>query len=92
MLLEIKHGVVIVPVAAVQRGPQGAYVWIVGSDGTASMRTVTLGISEGGNQQITKGLAPGDRVVTDGEDKLQDGSKVTVRAEAPAAAPAGTPQ
>ncbi len=92
LLLEIKHGVVIVPVAAVQRGPQGAYVWIVGSDGTASMRTVTLGISEGGNQQITKGLAPGDRVVTDGEDKLQDGSKVTVRAEAPAAAPAGTPQ
>ena len=90
LLLDIKHGVVIVPVAAVQRGPQGAYVWIVGSDGTAAMRTVTLGISEGGNQQITKGLAPGDRVVTDGEDKLQDGSKVTVRAEAPAAAPAGT--
>ena len=90
LLLDIKHGVVIVPVAAVQRGPQGAYVWIVGSDGTASMRTVTLGISEGGNQQITKGLAPGDRVVTDGEDKLQDGSKVTVRAEAPPAAPAGT--
>ena len=90
LLLDIKHGVVIVPVAAVQRGPQGAYVWIVGSDGTATMRTVTLGISEGGNQQITKGLAPGDRVVTDGEDKLQDGSKVTVRAEAPPAAPAGT--
>ena len=92
LLLDIKHGVVIVPVAAVQRGPQGAYVWVVGSDGTAAMRTVTLGISEGGNQQITKGLAPGDRVVTDGEDKLQDGSKVTIRAEAPAAAPAGTPQ
>jgi membrane fusion protein, multidrug efflux system len=90
LLLDIKHGVVIIPVAAVQRGPQGAYVWIVGSDGTAAMRTVTLGISEGGNQQITKGLVPGDRVVTDGQDKLQDGSKVTVRAEAPAAAPAGT--
>ena len=49
LLLDIKHGVVIVPAAAIQRGPQGAYVWIVGSDGTATMRTVTLGITEGGN-------------------------------------------
>jgi membrane fusion protein, multidrug efflux system len=91
LLLEVKHGVVIVPAAAVQRGPQGTYVWMILPNGTVAMRTVTLGTSEGGNQQIVSGLAPGDRVVTDGQDKLQDGSKITVRTEAPPAASANAP-
>lgn len=88
LLLEVRHGVVTIPSPVVQRGPQGSYVWIIQKDGTAAMRTVTLGAAEGGIQQITSGLAPGDRVVSDGQDKLQDGSKVTVRPETAPPSPA----
>jgi multidrug efflux system membrane fusion protein len=86
LLLEVRHGAVIVPVPVVQRGPQGSYVWVIQKDGTVAMRTVTLGVAEGGNQQITSGLAAGERVVTDGQDKLQDGSKVSIRPETTSAA------
>jgi len=90
LLLEIRHGVILVSAPVIQRGPQGAYVWVV-KDGTASMRNVTLGVAEGGNQQITSGLSAGEQVVIDGTDKLQDGSKVTIRPEtAPAGAAQGT--
>ena len=89
LLLEVRRGVVLVPIPVVQRGPLGSYVWLIQKDGTVAMRTVTLGPSEGGTQQIMSGLAPGDRVVTDGQDKLEEGSKVTVRPET--AVPASVP-
>jgi membrane fusion protein, multidrug efflux system len=87
LLLETRHGVTIIPAPAVQRGPQGPYVYVVGEDQVAHMRPVTPGQLEGNNQEVTSGVAPGEMVVTDGQDKLQEGSKVELR---PAAgAPAG---
>jgi len=80
MLLETRHGVVLIPAPAVQRGPQGQYVYLVQNQ-TATMRPVTIGVTEGSDVQVTSGVAPGDMVVVDGQDKLQEGSKVEVRPE-----------
>lgn len=80
LLLDTRRGVVLIPAPAVQRGPNGPYVYVV-NNGTASMRPVTIGDSEAGDVQVTSGVAPGDTVVTDGQDKLQEGSKVEVRSE-----------
>jgi membrane fusion protein, multidrug efflux system len=90
LLLETRHGVVLIPAPAVQRGPQGPYVYIAAANGTAQMRPVTLGDSEGSDIQVTSGVAPGDMVITDGQDKLQENAKIEVRPEnAPGAFPGG---
>jgi len=81
LLLETKRNVVIIPAPAVQNGPQGTYVFVVKPDQTVTMRPITEGITEGNNVEVTSGLAPGERVVTDGQDKLQEGSKVQVTRE-----------
>lgn len=87
LLLDVRHGVIIVPAAAVQRGPNGPYVYVV-QNGAAVMRPVTTGIGEGTDIEITKGLTAGEMVITDGQDKLQEGSKVELRpATAAGAAP-----
>lgn len=78
LLLDIQHGAVIVPAAAIQRGPQGTYAYVV-QDGKAAMRTITIGTTEGDNVEITKGLKTGETVVIEGQDKLVDGSKVDAR-------------
>ncbi len=83
LLVDMLRGAVIIPSAAVQRGPQGAYVYIVGKDNTAALRVVQVGTTEGNSSAINSGLQPGEMVVVDGQDKLQEGSKVDVRAPNP---------
>lgn len=84
LLIETRHGAVIVPAAAVQRSPQSTFVYVVKDDHTVEMRTITPGAVEGDNASIESGLAPGEVVVTDGVDKLQNGAKVEPRiAQAP---------
>jgi multidrug efflux system membrane fusion protein len=78
----------LVPSQAVQSGAPGSYVYVVKPDDTVSVQTVTTGPTDGTNTVITKGLAPGDVVVTDGVDRLSDGAKVTV-AITPTAMPSG---
>jgi len=77
LLVEQKHGVTLVPTAAVQRNSQSTYVYVVGADSTVSVRQVTLGTSEGDDSQVAAGVAPGDVVVMTGVDKLQEGTKVS---------------
>jgi len=115
LLVDTKKNLVIVPAAAIQRGPQGTYVYAVssgnpasnasgannkneankgnssnnGSAGsntgsTVSIRTVTIAQTTGNNVGLSAGINPGDVVVIDGQDKLQDGSKV-----APSTSPGG---
>jgi len=79
ILVDTQHNKVIVPVAAVQQGPDGAFVYVVGSDQTVSVRDVTTGAQMGDVQAIESGLQAGEIVVTDGVDRLQDGMKVTPR-------------
>jgi multidrug efflux system membrane fusion protein len=77
MLVDTKRNLIIVPAAAIQRGPQGTYVYIVSSGGdTVNIRVVTIAQTTGNNIGISSGLNAGDMVVIDGQDKLQDGSKV----------------
>lgn len=75
--------VAILPMAAVQRGAPGTFVYLINADSTVSVRKVTLGVSEGERVEITSGVAPGDRVVVDGADKLREGAKVTLAPAGP---------
>lgn len=84
LLLEVKKNTLVVPAAAIQRGPQGTYVYTVKSDKTADMRKVTIGFTEGNLTTLAEGLQVGETVVTDGQDKLQPGSKVEIRSGGPA--------
>lgn len=79
LLLEVRKNNTVVPAAAIQRGPQGTYVFTVKPDKTAEMRNVTVAFSEGNYTAVTQGLNPGDTVVTDGQDKLHSGSNVEMR-------------
>jgi len=76
MLVDTKKDLVIVPAAAIQRGPQGTYVYVVSGGDTVNIRVVTLSQTTGNNIGISAGINSGDVVVIDGQDKLQDGSKV----------------
>jgi len=76
LLVDTKHDLTIVPAAAIQRGPQGTYVYAVGGDNTVKIRTVTIAQTTGSSIGLSAGLNTGDVVVIDGQDKLQDGSKV----------------
>jgi multidrug efflux system membrane fusion protein len=81
--LETKHDAVIVPTSAIQRGPNGTFVYVVRSDNTVEARPVRTGISEGNNVSIQEGLQPGESVIIDGAEKLTDGMKVILREHAP---------
>ncbi len=82
MLLRVDRGAIIIPSAAVERGQNGAFVYVVQADKTVVARPVTLGPSEGERQEVRSGIKPGEFVVSDGADKLKDGMKVTVQAPA----------
>jgi multidrug efflux system membrane fusion protein len=80
VLVEVQRGVVLVPAAAVQHGPQSAFVFVVKPDSTVEMRNVVVGAIEHDVAAIQRGLSPDEIVVTQGLDKLQQGMKVTERA------------
>ncbi len=79
LLLETRHDAVTVPVAAIQRGTQGTFVYTVKPDNTVEVRPVTVDVTEGNLASIQSGLNPGEMVVTDGQDKLQPGAKVELQ-------------
>jgi multidrug efflux system membrane fusion protein len=76
LLVDTKRNLTIVPAAAIQRGPQGTYVYAAASDNTAKIRIVTIAQTTGNSVGLSDGLNPGDVVVIDGQDKLQDGTKI----------------
>lgn len=90
LLLETRKSSLVIPAAAVQRGPQGTYVFVVKPDKTVEVRPITVAISQNNLTAVSNGLSPNETVVTDGQDKLQAGSKVEPRgAGRPAMAPGG---
>ena len=76
LLVEDKHGVTLAPTAAVQRNAQKTYVFLVKPDSTVTVKTITIGTTEGDESEVTSGLEPGDNVVMTGVDRLQEGTKV----------------
>src|SRR2546427_590007 len=75
LLVDTKRNLTIVPAAAIQRGPQGPYVYAADTDNTAKIRIVTIAQTTGDSVGLSAGLNSGDRVVIDGLDKLQSGTK-----------------
>jgi len=80
MLLDTRKGVIIIPSAALQRGSQGSFVYVVKDDSTVSVRPVKLGPSDGERVAVESGVSVGERVVVDGMDRLREGAKVQVGA------------
>jgi multidrug efflux system membrane fusion protein len=78
LLVDTLQHQTVVPVAAIQRGADGTFVFVVSPDKVANQRTVKLGVQDGDNVAILDGLKPGDKVVVDGADRLRDGADVTI--------------
>jgi multidrug efflux system membrane fusion protein len=91
LLVSTLANVLRVPVQAVQLGANGSFVWVIGADNAVAARVVKLGTVDGQFQQVISGLQQGDRVVTDGTDRLRDGMKVVVPPPTPAAQGSATP-
>jgi multidrug efflux system membrane fusion protein len=87
LLLETRSNAIVVPSTAVQRGPQGLYTWFVTPNNTAAVRQIRVGPIAGDLTIIDSGVNEGDRVVTDGQYKLQANAPVSV--SSPPAAGAG---
>ena len=79
LLVDTRRGTVIAPAAAVQHSPQSTFVYVVKSDQTAEMRNIVPGPAEGDDASVLSGLEPGEVVVVDGVDKLQNGTRVEAR-------------
>lgn len=78
LLVDTLHHQTVVPVAAIQRGADGSYVFVVTPEKTVTQRDVTTGVQDGNNIQILSGVKPGDTVVIDGADRLRDGADVEI--------------
>ncbi|MCP5412318.1 MAG: efflux RND transporter periplasmic adaptor subunit [Alphaproteobacteria bacterium] len=78
LLVNTLHHQTVVPVAAIQRGSDGSYVFVVTPEKTVLQRTVKTGVQDGDRIQIVDGLKAGDTVVVDGADRLRDGADVDV--------------
>lgn len=83
LLLDVRRGALLAPVAAIQRGPQGSFVYVVNADKEAEVRPVTVGLTEANESEILSGLQANEMVVTDGQDRLQAGTHLDVRTASP---------
>lgn len=81
LLLDTHKDVTTMSAAGIQRGAPGTFVYLVNADSTVSVRPVKLGVTDGDHVEVLSGLAPGDRIVIDGADKLRDGAKIVIRSE-----------
>jgi multidrug efflux system membrane fusion protein len=79
LLLSTEKNAIVIPAVAVQRGPTGMFVYVVGSDMTSAMRPIELSSLQGDSALVKKGLEAGDVVVADGQNQLKPGSKVAPR-------------
>src|SRR5689334_14367626 len=80
IVLATRDNAVTVPEQAVMRGPKGAYVYVLADDDTARRRDVEIAATQEGIAVVSKGLKPGERIVTEGQYRLTDGAKAKVGA------------
>jgi multidrug efflux system membrane fusion protein len=79
LLIETRRGATVVPTAAVQSSPQGSFVYVVRPDRTVGIRQVTVGVTDGDDVSIERGLTVGERVVVEGAERLRDGVAIELR-------------
>src|SRR3546814_21008180 len=80
--LRTLSGAIVVPLSAVRNGSQGDFVYLINADHPVSVRAVTRGQQSGSQVQVMTGLKLGERVVTEGGDRLKDGATVQLPGEA----------
>jgi len=81
LLVAVRREATVIPSSAIQRGPQGTFVYVVKADMTVELRPATVGEIQGGEASIKAGLSPGELVVADGADRLREGARVEVKAQ-----------
>ena len=91
MVVDVRKAAVTVPSAAIQRGTQGTIVYVVKDDNTVAVRPVTTGATEGALTVVESGLQSGERVITDGVDRLREGARVEVTEPGAGQRPPGVP-
>src|SRR5580700_9368847 len=89
LLLDVRKNSTTIPAAAILRGPQGSFVYLVKPDKTVEAHTVTIALTQGNTTAVASGLHPGDTVVTDGQDKLQTGTTIEPRSGGPSSSAGG---
>ncbi|MEP6485049.1 MAG: MdtA/MuxA family multidrug efflux RND transporter periplasmic adaptor subunit [Rudaea sp.] len=94
VLLDVLHDAMVIPTSALERGTDSLFVYVVNTDHTVAQRTIQTGPTEGERVAVTSGLKVGETIVTDGADRLREGSRVELPGENPAgdAPPAKTPE
>jgi multidrug efflux system membrane fusion protein len=92
VLMDTRAGAIVMPTAALQRGAQGTFVYVLKPDRSVSVRTVTAGPADKGEIVIEQGLGAGEQVVIDGADKLRDGLQVMVADRGAGGRPRGAAQ
>ena len=83
LLVDVVRGVTVIPASAIQRGPQGTFVYLVKADRTATVRPISVDEIQEGEASIKTGVSSGELVVVDGEERLREGSRVELRAQSP---------
>ncbi|WP_460901395.1 MdtA/MuxA family multidrug efflux RND transporter periplasmic adaptor subunit, partial [Paraburkholderia jirisanensis] len=83
LLVDVIKNATIVPTSAVLNGSIGPFVYVVKPDNTVTVRKIAVGPVDGERTSVKSGLEVGERVVTDGSDRLKDGAKITIPAEHP---------
>ena len=79
----VRKNAITIPAAAVQRGAQGTYVYVVKQDKSVDSRTIKIALTEGAVAVLDSGVNPGELVITDGQERLQPGNKVEVQRTGP---------
>jgi membrane fusion protein, multidrug efflux system len=82
LLLETRKNALTMPASAIQRGPQGTFTYMVDANNKVQVQPVQIALAQGSTVVIASGVQPGDKVVTDGQEKLQPGTRVSVQAPA----------
>ena len=86
-LLKTERGALTIPSAALQRGPDGTFTYVVQPDHTVKVQAIGIGGTSGDSVVVTSGLQAGARVVTSNQFRLQPGALVQTISDAPVAAP-----
>jgi multidrug efflux system membrane fusion protein len=82
LMLTVRKDAIVIPLAAVQRGAQGTYVYTI-RNSHAELQPVKVDMTQGNISLIASGVAEGDQVVVDGQDRLQTGATVEVHGVGP---------
>jgi multidrug efflux system membrane fusion protein len=81
LLIDVIKSAIVAPSVAIQRGPQGPYMYVVKPDHTVTIHPITVGEIQGGDVSVISGISDGDLVVVDGAERLREGARVELKGQ-----------